>query len=75
MVACRTLPGLTFTVTDPHGEQVRFVHEEGQNPADESRDFCQNNFPEAPETECVEAMLANAQKALEEVQMRAKEEL
>ena len=75
--AMEALPGLPFTVNDPSGNIVRFVHEEGANPAVESRAFCAEHFPDADAIECVEAMLANAAKALDEVQARykAKQEL
>merc|ERR1711968_313146 len=64
------LPGLTFTVNNANGETVRFVHEEGANPADEARAFCQEHFPSAPESDCVEAMLQNAKRALDEIQSK-----
>jgi hypothetical protein len=71
--AAVSLPELSFTVNDPHGVVQRFVHEEGADPAEESRVFCQQHFPDADESQCVEAMLGNAQQALEEI--RGKQEL
>ena len=63
-----SLPGLTFTVTDPYGQVQRFTHEEYADPSEESRLFCRRHFPDADESECVQAMLQNAQRALEEIQ-------
>ena len=62
-----SLPGLSFTVTRGDGEQLRFVHEEGANPADEAAAFCAEHFAEVAQEACVESMLRNAQKAYEEV--------
>ena len=68
--AAMSLPGLTFTVNDPYGATQRFVHEEFADPAQESLEFCRQHFPDAEERACVEAMLANAQRALEEIRAR-----
>lgn len=74
--AANSLPGITFTVNDPQGVSRRFVHEEGANPATEAATFCAEYFPQADESKCVEAMLQNAAKALDEVKDRyAKTEL
>ena len=74
--AANSLPGITFTVNDPQGVSRRFVHEEGANPATEAATFCAEYFPQADESKCVEAILQNAAKALDEVKDRyAKTEL
>lgn len=65
------IPGITFTVRDLQGQEHRFVHDEGANPRHEARAFCQLHFATVSEPECVEAMLSNAQKALEEVGQKA----
>ena len=62
------LPGIKFSVQTNSGKTVQFVHEEGANPSEEARDFCQIHFPKAPEDQCVETMISHAQKALEEIQ-------
>ena len=62
----QALPGLSFTVRNPDGELLQFVHEEGANPLDEASEFCRLHFARVSEDECVQAMLQNAQKALEE---------
>ena len=72
--ATLSLPGITFTVNKANGVAVKFVHEEGANPADEAREFCQLHFPGADEGKCVEAMLQNAAKALDEVNARYSKE-
>jgi len=63
------LPGLSFSVRNHEGETIRFVHQEGVNPALEMRAFCAEHFEQVPEGECVEVMLRNAQMALEEATM------
>ena len=73
--AMTALPGITFTVNDANGNTIRFVHEEGANPQDEARAFCLDHFANVPEHECIEAMLENAKRALEEIQARHKQEL
>ena len=75
--AALSMPALTFTVQDPHGDTQRFFHEEYADPAEESRAFCRKHFdfPEVDESACVEAMLQNAQRALEEIRARDKVEL
>lgn len=70
--AAQQLPGITFTVNDPYGNAQRFVHEEGADAADEARAFCAEHFPQTDEGKCVEAMLQNAARALDEVQERYK---
>ena len=67
------LPGLTFTVNNEQGEELRFTHEEGADPAYEAKLFCLEHFGGVPEKDCVEHMLQNAKRALDEIQ--AKQEL
>ena len=50
-----------------------FTHEAGADPAEEARVFCQEHFPQNPETDCVDAMLWNAKAAFDEI--KAKQEL
>ena len=50
------LPGITFTVRNAEGIEVRFVHEAGQNPRDESQLFCMEHFAKVPIDECIEAV-------------------
>lgn len=64
--AAGTLPGLSFNVQDENGQQVKFTHVEGQNPAEEVHEFCEAHFPSIDSDSCAEAMLKNAQKALDE---------
>tara|TARA_B110001452_G_C14926527_1_gene323995 strand:- start:51 stop:533 length:483 start_codon:yes stop_codon:yes gene_type:complete len=61
-----SLPGLSFTVRNDAGEEVRFSHEEGANPAVEAEAFCELHYSAVPLNDCVQAMLQNAQRALEE---------
>ena len=61
------LPGIKFDVQNHRGESVTFIHEEGANPNAEAREFCQLHFAGVPEDECVEAMLRNAARALDEI--------
>ena len=68
--AQQSLPGITFTVNNAQGVAVKFIHEEGNDPSEEARDFCAEHFPNAPMDQCVEAMLANAGKALDEIKAR-----
>ena len=64
------LPGMRFTVNDPSGKAQEFVHSEGADPREESRSFCQEHFPQANEGECIEAMLSNAARALDDINAR-----
>jgi CYTH domain-containing protein len=64
------LPGIKFDVQNFRGDKVTFMHEEGANPNTEAREFCQLHFAGVPEDECVEAMLQNAQRALEEIKQK-----
>ena len=64
--AQQSLPGLSFTVRNPKGQELTFVHEQGANPADEAAAFCSEHFRGVPTPQCVEAMLKNAQMALQE---------
>ena len=66
MAAQNDLPGLSFTVRNQAGEELRFTHEEGASPADEARSFCADHFESVPQSACVEQMLRSAQRALEE---------
>lgn len=66
-----SLPGLSFSVQNEAGEELRFTHEEGANPADEAREFCALHFESVPESACVESMLQSAQRALEEAAVAA----
>ena len=68
--AQNNLPGISFTVANRLGKSLKFVHEEGANPGDEARAFCAEHFAEVPESECVDAMLQNAKKALDEATSR-----
>ena len=69
--AQESLPGISFTVQTPEGQQRRFTHEEGANPAEEADAFCELHFSKVPRSDCVEAMLKNAQTALDEAQGQA----
>ena len=66
VAAQNSLPGLSFSVRNHAGEELRFTHEEGANPASEARAFCALHFESVPESACVESMLQSAQRALEE---------
>ena len=71
-----SIPGLSFTVNNHAGEAIQFAHEEGANPADEARHFCSLHFPDAPESDCVDAMLKNAMRAFDDIREKyGKEEL
>ena len=61
---------MKFTVNDPDGNVQTFVHEEGADPRDESRDFCRAHFPQADENGCIEAMLSNAARALDDIKAK-----
>lgn len=61
---------MKFSVNDPSGQEIEFVHEEGANPRDESRHFCRLHFSQADEAECIEAMLSNAARALDDIKAR-----
>ena len=61
-----SLPGLSFTVRNHEGKEVRFSHEQGANPAVEAEAFCELHFSGVPLHDCVEAMLKNAEMALKE---------
>ena len=63
--AQKDLPGISFMVGTPEGE-VRFDHESGENPINEAGAFCKRYFQDTPRSKCVEAMLVNAEKAMEE---------
>ena len=66
--AMELLPGLSFTVSDEFGHQIKFVHEEGANPFDEAKAFCLEHFPHAkPLEKCVDTMLRNAGQALDDI--------
>lgn len=73
--AQNSLPGLSFNVRNDAGEEVRFSHEEGANPAEEAEAFCIVHYSAVPLNDCVQAMLQNAQMALEEAQKANKEDL
>lgn len=74
--AAAQLPGLSFTVNNAAGETIKFVHEEGASPADEARHFCREHFEDVDESSCIDAMLQNAKRALDEINARhAKTEL
>ena len=66
LAAQNDLPGLSFTVRNQAGDELRFTHEEGANPADEARAFCAEHFEAVPPSACVEQMLRSAQRSLEE---------
>ena len=68
--AAHELPGLTFTVNNHAGETITFVHEEGADPAAEAKVFCAEHFSQVAESDCVEAMLRNAARALEEIKAK-----
>lgn len=68
--AIQELPGITFTVNDAKGNTLRFIHNEGANPANEAKAFCLDHFANVPERECVDAMMQNAKRALDEIQSR-----
>ena len=67
-----SLPGLSFTVRNDAGDEVRFSHEEGTNPAEEAELFCELHFSAVPLHDCVQAMLQNAEAALQDVLQEAK---
>lgn len=69
----QNLPGLSLSVRSPEGEELRFVHEEGANPLEEAEDFCRRHFARVSVSKCIQAMMRNAQMALEEA--RKKEEM
>ena len=66
--AQQALPGISFVVRSPSGAELRFVHEEGANPAVEAQSFCRVHYESVPNGKCVEAMLKNMQRAFMEVQ-------
>ena len=66
--AQQALPSISFVVRSPTGEELRFVHEEGANPAVEAQSFCREHYESVPSGKCVEAMLENMQRAFVEVQ-------
>ena len=65
--AAASIPGMKFTVNDADGNEQTFVHEEGADPREESREFCTTHYPQANEDECIEAMLSNAARALDDI--------
>ena len=69
-----TLPGLTFQVANADGQVVQFIHEEGKNPSVEARKFCRTHFKGTSPTECIESMLINMQKALQEASQAESED-
>ena len=69
--AAQRLPGLKFTVNNAAGETIQFIHEEGADPADEARHFCREHFEGVDESQCIEAMLENAKRALDEINARS----
>ena len=68
------MPEISFDVRTPDGQERRFTHEEGSNPAQEAEAFCELHFSSnvpflrrgAFIESCVETMLEKAQKALNE---------
>ena len=65
--AQQQLPGISFTLKNSQGESLRFVHEEGADPAEEARTFCEAHFDAVPQSDCVEHMLKSAARALDEI--------
>ena len=50
------LPGITFTVRNAEGQDIRFVHDAGANPRDEAYVFCEQHFAAVPIDDCIEAV-------------------
>ena len=69
------LPGLSFTVDDPHGVSQRFLHLEHANAREESLEFCRQHWPDAEESACVESMLKEIQWAAEHLRAQGRVEL
>ena len=66
--AQNNLPSVSFSVRTggEKGEEVRFAHVRGSDPAQEAEQFCALHFSQAPSAACVNQMLENMQRALEE---------
>ncbi len=61
------LPSITFSVQAGQ-DKVRFAHVRGNDPAIEAASFCNLHFPESASTLCIDEMLKNMERALQEAQ-------
>ena len=64
------LPGLSMTVHNQKGDEVRFSHEAGADPLIECQAFCDKHFPQVTLQACTTQMLTNLQEAFEELHPR-----